>query len=70
MNEVEAPQRVEQESLCCCVLILDGGDENECQGFTSGPDDPFCEACVDRHVGSAIEYVVQVTQRLRRREDA
>lgn len=49
--------------LCCCVLIGPGGDENPCNEVTSGPDDPFCVECADRHPGALPP--ITVSQRLR-----
>ena len=39
---------------CWCVLIEDDR-ELPCLDNTSGPDDPFCDTCTDRHPYLGVE---------------
>ena len=75
-GEIDAPQRETEEMLCCCVLVHPGETEGDidtlCNVKTSGPDDPFCSDCSDRHkdhIGVKSGYV-KVTARLRKKENA
>jgi hypothetical protein len=72
MSELETPSReTEEEYLCSCVLLFKDGDELGCNAYV-GPDNPFCEACEDRHAsdGRVLDGAVEVIARLRRKEDA
>jgi hypothetical protein len=71
MSEIEVPERGTEDVLCHCVLIHTGQNEGDpdtlCNVKTSGPDDPFCKDCSDRHkdhIGVVTGYV-KVTARMR-----
>jgi hypothetical protein len=73
MTEITPPERTAEKVLCCCVLVA-VEEEREpvpCNMETSGPDDPFCFECTDRHIDQVpvVEGHLEVTAKMRVRED-
>lgn len=57
---METPTRSgDRSSRCRCVMMQahQTMEQGWCRDFTSGPDDPFCEVCTDRHAGEFNETV-------------
>ena len=64
---MKAEREVVEETICCCVMIRPKtGQERVCENLTSGPDDPFCDNCTERHhdVASVMSGYEVVTARL------
>lgn len=68
---VVLPQRrgdLTRPGMCCCHLINHAtGMERSCRGTTTGPDDPFCEACTPRHPDRAdlvAQGIMTITARM------
>jgi len=47
----------QQVTTCHCVLVLKDGKKRVCTAETSGPDDPFCEDCSNRHTEPGPAYL-------------
>ena len=70
MANPEAPvrERARTDTKCCCVLVeVDTDHKVYCYNLTTGPDDPFCPGCTDRHkqFAPAMNGPYAVTQELR-----
>lgn len=55
--ELEPPVRKVELVTCHCLIVMTTVNyqaEKPCTNLTSGPDDPFCSDCTDRHVDSAM----------------
>lgn len=53
----------EHRYQCWCVLVDNyTGTPSQCGARTSGPDDPFCIICADRHPVFAVSQSITVTQ--------
>jgi hypothetical protein len=46
---IDPPVRSNRSENHCHCLLVEGDIENYCEQPTSGPDDPFCRVCSDRH---------------------
>lgn len=58
----ETPTRTaNSQTYQCWCLLVSSTTELTCGGFTSGPDDPFCATCTDRHPDAHDRFTV--TQR-------
>ena len=65
------PRAIYQPGICSCVIVYAGTEtEAPCTGITSGPDEPFCEICTERHQhdGRTQRGEILVRAKIRRRE--
>lgn len=69
---MNGPERENPEPGRCCCVIVEPETEAECMAITSGPDEPFCISCADRHVDDqrVIEGIATVIARIPRKEEA
>ena len=51
MSEAERVEPPEPHR-CACVILRENGSHDHCGQMIADPDVPFCDVCVDRHVGS------------------